>query len=55
MNSREKIGFLHMFIGLLGGYMSLMVGEVLGLMSLIVATGNVLYACSLLLGGDVAD
>jgi hypothetical protein len=55
MNSREKIGFLHMSIGLLGGYMSLLVGEILGLMGLIIATGNVLYACSLLLGSNVAD
>ena len=55
MSSHEKMGFLHMFVGLTGGYMSLLVGEIFGLMSLIVATGNVLYACSLLLSGDVAD
>ena len=55
MSSHEKMGFLHMFVGLTGGYMSLMAGEIIGLMSLIAATGNILYACSLLLGGDVAD
>ena len=55
MSSREKAGFLHVFMGLIGGYMSLMVGEMIGLMSLAVATGNVLYAGFLLLGSDVTD
>ena len=55
MSSREKMGYLHMFMGLIGGYMSLMAGETIGLMSLIVATGNVLYAGFLLLGSNVTD
>jgi hypothetical protein len=55
MSSREKMGYLHLFMGLIGGYMSLMAGEIIGLMSLLAATGNVLYAGCLLLGSDVTD
>jgi hypothetical protein len=55
MSDNEKTGFFHMLIGLMGAYMSLMVGEILGLMSLVAATANVLYACFLLLGSNVTD
>ena len=55
MSNHEKMGYLHRFVGLIGSYMSLMVGEIIGFMSLITATANVLYACFLLLGSNVAD
>lgn len=55
MSSREKTGFFHMLVGLMGGYMSLMVGDIAGITTLVAATANVLYACFLLLGTNVAD
>jgi hypothetical protein len=55
MSHNEKIGFIHLFIGLVGGYMSLMVGDTVGILSLIAASANTGYACLLLLGSNVAD
>jgi hypothetical protein len=55
MNKKEKTGFFHMFVGLVGAYMSLAVGNIVGISLLLIATANVLYACSLLLGRSIPD